>query len=463
MLDLLRRQFGLDRAITYTFTARLISILGSTGTVLLIVHFLSPIEQGYYYTLLSLVALQVVFELGFSFVIQQIAAHEMAHLSLHADGSISGAPASQARLASALQLSLCWYSVAAAVMGLVLVPLGLFFFAHHPVSSARPIRWQGPWIAAVLTAAVSLWFIPLYSFLEGCGFIQQVAAMRLRQALATALCAWIPLLLHHGLYSPSAALVGYIGVGMVFVFSYRRLFLGLWRYSSAANKIRWAQEVWPFQWRIAVSWLCSYFTAQILVPILFALRGPAEAGQMGMSLSVTGYLASLVLPWISTKAPLFGRLIAEGQFVSLDELFHRAFRHTLLAFFVIALVACLGVFVLPFVSTKLAARLVSPQLFTLLVLTAGANCIVQSLAIVLRCFKREPLFIQFVAVATLTLLLAGLLAPRWGSTGVVVSYFAITAGVALPSAWNIFRRTRHRYLDSSLANLEISRDFVRRG
>ena len=36
-------------------------IVGSTGTVLFIVHFLTPIEQGYYYTLLSLVSLQARF------------------------------------------------------------------------------------------------------------------------------------------------------------------------------------------------------------------------------------------------------------------------------------------------------------------------------------------------------------------------------------------------------------------
>ena len=46
------------------------------GSVLLIVHFLTAAEQGYYYALWSLVALQSVFELGFSFVILQVAAHE---------------------------------------------------------------------------------------------------------------------------------------------------------------------------------------------------------------------------------------------------------------------------------------------------------------------------------------------------------------------------------------------------
>src|SRR5581483_5569105 len=75
----LKHVLGLDRAIAYTVMARGVQILGSTGTVLLILRFLTPVEQGYYYTLLSLVSLQAIFELGFSFVILQMAAHETAH------------------------------------------------------------------------------------------------------------------------------------------------------------------------------------------------------------------------------------------------------------------------------------------------------------------------------------------------------------------------------------------------
>jgi hypothetical protein len=52
---------GLDRAIAFTVLGRVVQGLGSVGSVLLIVHFLSAAEQGYYYALWSLVALQSVF------------------------------------------------------------------------------------------------------------------------------------------------------------------------------------------------------------------------------------------------------------------------------------------------------------------------------------------------------------------------------------------------------------------
>jgi hypothetical protein len=71
---------------------------------------------------------------------------------------------------------------------------------------------------------------------------------------------------------------------------------------------------------------------------------------------------------------------------------------------------------------------------------------VQSLATVLRAFKREPFLWQSLAVASLTLLLAALTARRWGNTGITLGYLAATAGIGLPSAITIFTRARRRYL-----------------
>src|ERR1035438_2725437 len=78
----LRTVLGLDRAIGFTVLARFWGGAAGLVTVALIARFLSPAEQGYYYIFGSLVALQIIFELGFSFVILQLASHERAELSI---------------------------------------------------------------------------------------------------------------------------------------------------------------------------------------------------------------------------------------------------------------------------------------------------------------------------------------------------------------------------------------------
>jgi len=445
----MRQTIGLDGAVAYTFLARLASILGSTGMVLLVVRFLTPVEQGYYYTLLSLVSLQLVFELGFSFVIQQLAAHECVHLELHKDGSVGGDGVAHARLASVLQLTVRWYTAAAVVMGLILAPLGMVFFARHAAAGTEQVAWQGPWLAAVAASMAGLWCAPFYSFIEGCGQMRAVAAMRFRQAIATSVFAWVPMLLHHGLYSPALAIVGYFGTGLVFLATRRRLLVGLLRHPAGEAEIHWSREVWPFQWQIAVSWMCSYFTVQIFIPIVFALRGAVEAGQMGMSISITGYMSVLALAWTSTKTTPFGRMIARREFEELDRLFLRTLGQSLTAFALIELAACGGVALLPAVAPRFAARMVSPQLFAVLVLAAGASCAVQSLAVLLRSFKREPFLVQSLIVAALTLSLGAPAAARWGNAGAALSYLVATAAVGLPIAGAIFTRARREYLAMS--------------
>ena len=270
--------------------------------------------------------------------------------------------------------------------------------------------------------------------------------MRLRQAIAACVLAWAAILLHRGLYAPTMVIVGQIGIGLLFVAMHRRLLMGLLRHSARETPLQWTREVWPFQWRIAVSSMCYYFTAQIFIPILFALRGTVEAGQMGMSLSVTGYITILALAWTSTKTTPFGRLIARREFHQLDRLFLLTLGQSIVVFSVIALAACGVAALLPALIPRLAARIVPPQLFVVLVLAAGANCVVQSLATLLRSFKSEPFLMQSLVVASLTLLLAALTATRWGVAGVTLSYLSATALVGLPFAAVIFVRARHGYL-----------------
>jgi hypothetical protein len=435
----LKHLLGLDRAIAYTVLARVVQILGSTGTVFLIVRFLTPVEQGYYYTLLSLVALQAVFELGFSFVILQMAAHESAHLEFHADGRIDGDLVAHARLASILRKAMHWYPVAAIVLCGVLLPLGMYFFSHH-ARTAAAVSWQGPWTSAVVATAFLFLLNPFFSFLEGCGQVWQVGRMRFVQCLLGASLSWTALLAHHGLYSPAMANFGYAAVGLAFLYRRRRFGLGLLRYLAAEGAVSWRKEIWPFQWRIAVSWAAAYFTGQILVPMLFAYRGPTEAGQFGMSLAVITYLSVLMISWMSTKATPFGQMIARGEITQLRQLFFRTLRQALGFFLVLATACAFGVIALYYFSPRLAGRMVSPGVFGLLLLASGCVFVVQSMAIYLRSFKREPFVVQSVSTAVSTVLLAFPTARAWGSAGAALVFLLCTGIFGLIQAISIFRR-----------------------
>ena len=445
---------GLDRAIAYTVGARISSIIGSTGTVLLIVHFLSPVEQGYYYTLLSLVNLQIVFELGFSFVVQQFAAHESIHLTFHSDGRVDGDPTAHARLALLLRKTVKWYFVAALLMGAALLPIGFAFFSHH--SEGEAVAWQWPLLVTIIAAVVIFFLDPLLSFLDGCGQVRHVAGVRLAQSILGIAAAWTALISHHGLYSPAMVICGNILAASIFLWSRRRLLAGLLRHPAPENAISWKEEVWSFQWRIAVSWLCSYFTVQIFTPLVFFFRGPTEAGHMGLSINITSYMWNLVLAWMSTKATPFGQMIARGDYVRLDRVFFRTLWQSLGVLFALACACMAGVLLVPHIYPRLAARMLAPAGFALLLAAAVGAFVVQSEAIYLRSHKYEPFLWLSVVIAALTLTGACLLTARWGILGAAGTYFVCTGIIGPISATAIFRSQRRSRLRLQLVEAGVA-------
>ena len=71
------RWLEVDRAVMFAVLSKVWSLFAAPITLLLIAYFLVPEVQGFYYTFLSLIALQSFVGLGFYIVITQFASHEV--------------------------------------------------------------------------------------------------------------------------------------------------------------------------------------------------------------------------------------------------------------------------------------------------------------------------------------------------------------------------------------------------
>lgn len=439
-----RQTFGLDRAIVYTIFARVWSSGSGIITVLLIARFLSPAEQGYYYTFGSLVAVQIVFELGFSVVILQLATHERAHLTIDADGTISGDPVAHERLASVLQKAVRWYFTGALLMAAVLIPAGFYFFSiHQRVGSS--ISWQMPWLLVALAATLTFQIDPVLSFLEGCGFVANVARLRLVQAILSGSLAWLVLATGHGLFAPAMMIFGQFIAGAVWLSRRRPLLLGLLRHNISLNRIRWGTEVWPFQWRIAVTWICAYFVYQLFNPVLFVYRGAVEAGRMGMSLNIMGALTSVSIAWVNTKAAPFGALIARKDYLALDRLFFPALRQSLLVCATASLCVWLGAVYLNAAHLRFAQRLLDPITLGILLLATVINVLVFALSIYMRAHKEEKMLGSSILAAILVSASTYFLGRHFGARGMAIGYLAVGVFVGLGYNLTIFTKYRREW------------------
>jgi O-antigen/teichoic acid export membrane protein len=434
-------RLGIDRAIAFTILARGWGSLAGLVTVALIARFLSPAEQGYYYTFGSLIALQIVFELGFSFVILQMASHERAHLTFSSGGLISGDAVAHARLASVLQKTIRWYTTAALFLAAFLLLAGSHFFSAHQ-HGGDLVSWRIPWYAAALAAALTFQLDPILSFMEGCGFVANVARLRFAQAATGSTLAWLVLAAHHGLFAPAMIMAGNAGVASLWLFRRRSLLLGLLRHFPGPHRIRWMKEVWSFQWRIAISWLCGYFIYQLFNPVLFAYKGAVAAGQMGMSLSLAGALQSVAISWINTKAAPFGGMIARKEYSALDTLFFRAFRQSAAVFIAGACIVWAAVVYLNWAHLRFAQRLLSPISLGLLFLVALINVLIFAEALYLRAHKQEKFLLNSLLGAVLTVCSTYFLGKQYGAFGMVCGTLMIGLFMGLPLGTYTFIKYR---------------------
>ena len=218
------QQAGVDRAVSYTLLSRGLQLILAPVSLLLVARFLSPVQQGFYYTFASLLALQIFFELGLSYVVLQFASHEKARLTWTERGTLEGDAAAKLRLGSLLRLALTWYGVAACLMVVLILPIGLVFFGRNS-SAASGGGWQLPWIWLTLTTAGTMLVSPVFAVLEGCGLVAEVARFRTVQVGAAYGAAWLALFLGAGLLaSPIMATVG-LFVACVWLVVAKRPFL----------------------------------------------------------------------------------------------------------------------------------------------------------------------------------------------------------------------------------------------
>jgi len=174
------------------------------------------------------------------------------------------------------------------------------------------------------------------------------------------------LLTRHGLYSPAMVIIGFAVAGLAFLYTWRHLCLVLLRYPVGEQAVSWRSEVWPFQWKIAVSWACTYFTHPDFHSGANSLTADQRRPVSSDCPSVSPLISSaLVIAWMSTKAASFGQMIARGELQQLKGLFFRTLRQSLVVLVGISAACEASVLALHYLFPRLAARMASPQVFAL--------------------------------------------------------------------------------------------------
>ncbi|MFC1496428.1 lipopolysaccharide biosynthesis protein [Candidatus Margulisiibacteriota bacterium] len=441
-LNSLLKSFGINRAVFYGVLSKV--WLAGTGfiTIFLIASYFSPELQGYYFTFYSLLTLQVFVELGLGAVIINFASHEWAHLKLNQRGEIRGKDDSISRLKSLSRIAFLWYFAGGVLIALLLSIAGYIFFSN---SNSVGINWVAPWIILCISTGLNMGVLPAFFLLEGCNQINNVYLYRFIQGILRTFATWVVIVMGGGLWAPVAATaLPLLWAGFFLCNRYYNYFKSLAGPLTEQN-LNWKKDIWPMQWRIAVSWLSGYFFFSLFTPVLFHYKGPVVAGQMGMTWSLINALSMMASLWIITRAPQFGMLVSKKEYPELDRLFYRV----MIISFTVAILGAVAIFALIlFIFSNgypIALRLLRPLPTAFFLLATILMQISYAQSTYLRAHKKEPFMLLSVTSSAMMAAAVVVCGYLWGPLGIAIAYFSIIAFYGIPYGTLIWIRCKNEW------------------
>jgi O-antigen/teichoic acid export membrane protein len=438
----LLRWMEVDRAVAFAVLAKVWGLFAGPVTLFLISIYLSPEMQGFYYTFLSLIALQSFVELGFSIVITQFASHEWANLEMDRERRIKGDLPALSRLISLGRLVFKWYAGASAIFVLLVGTGGYIFLAQSPDPG---ISWTRPWFVLVLLSGLQLWISPFISLLEGCNQVKTINGFRLIQGVAGSCALWLTMYLNMGLWMVIVSSAVVLLVSLFLLLDYYRKFFEPFFKTTGSTGIDWREEIWPMQWRLAVAGVLNYFIVSLYTPVIFHYHGSVAAGRMGMTWHLMVALSSLAMAWVSTKVPRFGILISEKKYEELDRLFFRTASVSLFVIGTGGLILWALIYALNQAQHSTAERLLEPLPAGLFCMGIVLGQVSQCQSAYLRAHKKEPFLVLNIVYSLANGLLVWGLGSQWGALGASIGYLVAMSLVCIPMSTIIWIRCRSEW------------------
>jgi hypothetical protein len=394
--------------------------------------------MGYYYTFLNVISLQVLIELGFGQCLIQFISHESTSLSIDKDEEIN--TIKDGKIFDLIKLTQMWYTSVSLFGSLILGIAGVIFLRSREDTS---VDWFLPWIGLCVANSGLLVAQGYLVSLEGLNEINWLAKTKLISNCAKTAFLVAGLTFGLELYSLAAsAFVQAIFQYALISIRWKNLFKAAKQFGVL--KFTTLIEIFPLQWKLAISWAAGYIIFNLYVPLLFREIGAASAGKFGLSWTLIFGIVAASFCWVGVNGSRFGQLIKTNNYGALDDLWFRSCTKSLMTIFALYLLFFTAILTIPqleFIKNKL----LSIKLLILLCIAGIAQLLALCQASYLRAHKREPFLIPTVIGAILLYIFCPTAVKRHGVDGLIWAVTTIfIIGVPINTAiFTYCKRTWH--------------------
>jgi hypothetical protein len=452
----LARKMGINEAIFYVLFSRGWSLFSGIVTLKLILLFLTPELQGYYYSINNLIQMQLFLELGLGLVIIHLASTEYSRLRWSEKNTLEGDDRAKQRLASLIRKTMTFYVFMGLLFLAIILPIGFYILDHAGLS---PLQWVVAWILICVCAALKLALIPIQMIYAGLGKIHLVSRYQTGGQVFANIGMWVGLVLGFGLN----ALILYSLINVLF-FNYNLLrrfwpaIKDLLTYKGE-HEVSWKKEIWPFQSRSGFNVIADWIFLQSLTPIILSNQGAVEAGQIGATISLIQVFTALGGNWMYTRSVEFSNQLGSGK---TDEAYanFKSVAWKSMPIVVIGLIGLLlGLYIInwfevPYLS-QYKSRLMEPNTALLLVLFVFSNYFFSNYRTYLRAYKKEPFFVYSI-IYSIILFSSNIYFSQYSVLAMCISQFIVGMVFCILIGTYYFHKIRKKWDREVLAGLNQS-------
>jgi hypothetical protein len=348
------------------------SVIKGPILLIMLVFFLTPEQQGYWYLITNLGALAFNADFGSgTLTMQHIANHNKSNsININMRKSFVRLISSSYRF---LYSSL-------AIIALILLPAG--YILMHDQNLITIFSWF-----IYIASSIPVHFLLFELFLLQ-GFGDVVKSYKLRSIYIILSLIICMVLLALGMSLLSLGISNVIAALIVIPFVLRQFSAGKY---EVKDSIKESNTIILFKTRVQyiTSWLAGYAMFFMIVPIVMYFEGPIIAGQIGLGLALVKAISALSLAPLESNLILLGKALGENDKIQFKNHFKKSF---LIGVSIFIIAALISIFLLDIIQeiSIFYNRLPDTQIYMALLISEFLYFVMNLLAKKVRIFLIEP-------------------------------------------------------------------------
>ncbi|MGL0928695.1 hypothetical protein ACSTDZ_06105 [Vibrio vulnificus] len=282
----------LNRSAIYSMSSILFKMMSGPLALILIATDLTKIEQGVYFTFISLSAIQWVFELGITTCIVQF---------------LSASRYKRKKYYISFLIYFMLFSV-------IFLQLSFVIISRFVFENIESDIWFFPWLFYSIFVCLNMFAGSFLVIEEGCGNVERAYGIKFISSMSYTV--FLIASLFFGLKLFSLVLAQLAMLLPVIIILRSRFFVITSVFSIKAKRLRVVlREVISFQSKLSIVWIVGYFYWNSFSIIFFRCVSPEYAGEFGAINSVFSSISAISVALISTKRVPWGELNFLGHVV----------------------------------------------------------------------------------------------------------------------------------------------------